>query len=143
MGETLPRHYLYGIVVFTLFIVGGVFFVTEFSGDGVSSIDSDRTGSFNRTFNKMDSLSSTTSDLRSGVEDAETDFGAFGVLNSLISGAWNTLKLLFSSLSFMDGVFDGLFTEFGVPAFVGTLIGLLVVLLIAFAIYSAIFQRDI
>lgn len=74
MGETLPRHYLYGVVIFTLFIVGGVFFVTEFSGDGVSSIDSDRTGSFNRTFNKMDSLSSTTSELRRGakVEPAST-----------------------------------------------------------------------
>jgi len=142
VSEILPRHYVYGIVIFTLFVVAGVTFVSTFA-DGGGSIDEDRLGSFNKTFNKMDSLSSTTADLRSGVEDAETDFGAFGVLNSLISGAWNTLRLLFSSLGFMDGVFSGLETEFGVPAFIGVLIGLLAVLLIAFAIYSAIFQRDI
>lgn len=143
MSEVLPRHYIIGIILFTFIIVGGISMLSMMNTEQSGFTDDSRFQNFNNTFNVMDDVTTEVGDLQSGIENAETDFGVFGVLNSLISSAWNTLKLLFSSFGFMDAVFGGLTTVFGVPAWIPTLIGLLVVVLLAFAIYSAIFQREI
>lgn len=98
---------------------------------------------FNETFYKLDDISNTVGDLESGITNTTAQFGVFGVLNSLISGSWQTLRLLFNSLSFTTTVFKGLGTFFGVPTFIIKIMGLLLTVIIAFAIYSAIFQREI
>lgn len=139
----LPRHYITGIIIFTLMIVSGVYIVAEFNRGNPGQIDSTDLVRFNRTFNKLSDVEDSVGSLQDNIENAPQDWGIFGVLNSLIKGAWNTMSLLFSSFGFMTDVFNGLATYFGVPAFVPALIGLLVVSMLAFAIYSAIFQRDI
>lgn len=144
MGNVLPRHYLIGFLMFTLVIGVGVSMIANFrSISPTYGTNGTQITEFNETFYKLDEVETTVGTLETGITNASTDFGAFGVLNSLISGSWQTVKLLFNSLSFTKSVFAGLGTFFGVPGFVITIIGLLVTVIIAFAIYSAIFQREI
>lgn len=138
-----PSKYLIGILIFSLIITSGVFLIGLLHNENPDFVDSERYTDFNRTFNKLDDATSTVDSMESGIENADTDFGAFGVLNSLISTGWNSLKLMLTSLSFMHGVFNGLYTFFGVPPWVGSSIIALTTLVIIFAIFSAIFQRDV
>ena len=110
--------------------------------DDKDSITGDATYTqFNKTFNKLDQVTDKVEGLQSSIDDAEPEQGLFGVLNSLISTAWNSLKLVFTSFGFMDGVFSGMYAVFGVPAWIPALIILIVVVIIAFEIWRAIFQR--
>jgi len=143
MAEILPRHYIIGIILFTLFIIGGIAMIGEFRTVDSSFVDNNKFASFNNTFNVYDDVTTEVGGLKGNIENADTDFGLFGVLNSLISSAWQTLRLLFTSFGFMDAVFNGLEGFLGVPGWVGALLILLVTVLLVFAIYSAIFQRDI
>ena len=143
MADVLPRHYITGIIIFTLFIIGGIAIIGELTHEDAGFVDDEKFSSFNDTFNVYDDITTEVGDLRSDIEDADTDFGLFGVLNSLISSSWQSLKLLISSFGFMDAVFNGLESFVGIPGWVGGLLILLVTVLLAFAIYSAIFQRDI
>lgn len=137
MAQVQPRTYIIGIIIFCLFIVGGVSLLASFG------VNSTQVTDFNTTFDKMNDVTDVTSDLRGSIENADTDFGAFGVLNSLISSAWQSLRLLFTSLGFMEDAYTGLNTFFGVPAWIPALLGSIVIVIIAFAIFGAIFQRDL
>ena len=148
--ETLPRHYIFGIIMFVFIILTGLYMINDLRNEVPGLLDSedkDDFDKFNLTFNQFDKINESISNIQSNVEnpagDEEGLLGKFGMLESLISSAWNTLKLLVNSLSFMNDVFAGLTTIFGVPAFIPTLLILVVVVLIIFAIYSAIFQKDI
>lgn len=143
MGEVLIRHYLIGIIVFTLVIVGGVSMIGIFRESNPSFGDTDKYTQFNRTFNKMDDITTQVNNLENTIENEEPEWGVFGVLNALISSGWNTLKLMFNSLDFMDDAFEGVSSFFGVPAWIPALVSLIVTIIIAFVIYSAIFQRDV
>lgn len=143
MAEILPRNYIFGIIIFTLFIVGGVSMLADLQAADPTFIDAEKYNQFNRTFNKVDELGSSVNNLQSNIENSETDLGFFGVLNALISSAWNTLKLMFGSFGFMNDVFMGTHEIFGVPAFIISIVFMFITVIIAFSIYSAIFQRDI
>lgn len=132
-----PQSYIIGILIFTLVIVGGVSILGSFK------INDGQTAEFNKTFNKMNDVTGAVDDLQGGIENADTDFGVFGVLNSLISSAWQSLKLLFTSLGFMTTAFGGMTTMFGVPAWIPLIFASIITVIIIFAIYSAIFQRDL
>lgn len=137
MAGVIPKTYIIGIVMFCFFIVGGVSILASFG------VNSQQVTDFNTTFDKMNDITQVSNDLRGSIENADTDFGAFGVLNSLISSAWQSLKLLFTSLSFMGDAYAALSTFFGVPAWIPGLLGGIVVIILIFAIWSAIFQRDL
>lgn len=139
-AEMLPSTYITGIIIFTLIIVCGVWMINSMRQVDDSFIDDEKYSTFNQTFNKYSEVQQETDDLKETITDADTDFGAFGVLNSLISTSWNSLKLLFTSFSFMNAVFSGLYTFFGIPAFVGNLIISLIIIVLVFAIFSAILQ---
>lgn len=142
-GAVLPSQYIIGIILFTFVMVAGVAFLAEMNSVDPTFTDDPKMEQFNDTFNKMSDVTSNVDSLQSNIEDADTDFGTFGVLNSLISSGWQTLKLLFSSFSFMDSAYAGLSTFFGLPAWIPLFIGMLVTVMLAFAIYAAIFQREV
>ena len=144
MANVKPRDYLIGIIMFTLFIVGGVTMmgILNESNPGFTT-DSRTYNNFTDQFNKLNDVTTEVGKLESGITGADTDWGIFGVLNSLIRSGWNTLTLMFTSFSFMTDVWDGVGHVFGIPASLLGLLGLLVTVLISFAIYSAIFQREI
>ena len=141
MADITPRHYLYGVIIFMFFIVGGMGILSIFQTADADFDSSSRSGEFNRTFNKLSQVESGVGTIESSIKDADTDFGAFGVLNALISSAWQSLKLMFTSWSFMDAVFEGMTSFFGVPAWIPLIIGLFITVTLAFAIYSLIFQQ--
>ena len=143
MSNILPRHYIMGIVIFTIFIVGGVGMMGIFAATDPSFIDSDKFVQFNDSFDVMSDITKEVSDLETSVIEVPSDFGLFGVLNSLISGAWQSLRFITSSFEFMDGVWKGSNYVFGIPIWVASLVSLLVTILLIFAIWSAIFQRDL
>lgn len=143
MAEILPRHYLFGVLAFTLFIVGGVSMLGIFKAQDPTFATDDTYSRFNNSFNQLEDVTTTVGALQSGITDADTDFGAFGVLNALISSSWQSLKLMFTSFSIMNDAYNGLSTVFGIPAWIPGLIILAVIIMIAFTIYSAIFQKEL
>lgn len=142
MAIIKPSTYIMGIIVFTFFIVSGMTMIMEMKTVKPGFAEEDSFTSFNNTFNKYQDLTTAVNKSGSFLEQ-QPQFGVFGGLNALVESAWNTLKLLGTSFSFMNDVFNGLHTVFGIPAFVGGLLILAVVILIVFAILSAIFRLDI
>lgn len=143
MAETLLRHYIWGVIAFTLFIVGGVSMLGIMKAEDTTFATEDSYTRFNESFNQLTEVTETVEGLQSGIINAETDFGVFGVLNALISSSWQSLKLTFTSFSLMNAAYTGLSAVFGVPAWIPGLIILSVIVLIAFTIWSAIFQKEL
>ena len=143
MSDVLPRHYIIGIIMFTFFIVGGVSMLSMMSSDGAMFAGDAQLQQFNNTFNIQQDISSSVTDLETSVTGADLDPGPFGMLNALISSSWTSLRLLFSSFGFMNSVFVGLSTVFGIPSWIPALIVLIVTVVIVFAIFGAIFQRNL
>lgn len=143
MADATPRKYVYGIILFTLVVVAGIGLMSVFGADNPAMLSGGKYSEFNSSMNKLADVTDQVGSLDSGIRDASTDFGAFGVLNALISSAWQTLKLLGTSLSFMSEAYGAMSSVFGVPAWIPGLIGLLVVAMLVFTIYSAIFQTEL
>lgn len=143
MADVTPRGYIVGIVLFTLVIASGVAMIAEFTESDPSYGNPDDLQQFNSTFNVINDITDEVGTLESNIENADTDFGTFGVLNSLINSGWQTIKLLVGGLGFMNTALYGLSTFFGIPAFIIGLVTLLVSIVIVFALYSAIFQTKI
>lgn len=135
--------YIIGIAIFTFFIASGMYMMMELKASDSTFADDPEFDSFNSTFNQYDDLNTQVDEIETGIVDAEPNWGVFGALNALVETGWQTLKTLFASFSFMNTVFNGLTTIFGVPAYIPGLIIMIVTVVIAFAIFGAIFQRDI
>lgn len=138
-----PSTYIIAIIVFTLFIVGGISMMTTFRDTDTTYATDDKFSEFNSTFDVYTETTEKIEDLSSSITNADTDFGILGVLNGLILAAWQSLKLLLTNWAFMNTVFMGLYTIFGVPAWIPSLIILAVSVMFVFALYSAFFQRDL
>ena len=137
---SLPRHFIIGILMFCLFIASGLFLFVDFG------INSAKINEFNTTFNVVNSITDKTDSIRSSITDADTDFGIFGVLNSLINSAWTGLGILFDVIDLSSAVISDSATFFGLPTGVFIIISLIVAgitVFISFSIWSAIFQRDL
>lgn len=145
MAEILPRHYIFGIIAFTGFIMAVSVMMSEMNPSDTLTDQKDVIA-FNNTFNKMDEVQEVVNDLEGRVKDDtdETNFGVFGVLNALINRGWTTLRLLYTSFDFMDDAFYGVTKTFGsVPVWSVVLILAAITIMITFSIFSAIFQRDV
>lgn len=140
---TLPRHYITGIVLFMFIIVGSVSMISMMQSADPSVVDDVKFSQFNNTFNKLSDVNDSISALQTSIVNADTDPGIFGVLNALISSVWQSFKLMFSSFGFMTGIFNGMTTIFGIPAWIPALLLLLVIILLVFSIMSAILQKEI
>ena len=123
-GETNPRDYLIGIVIFVMLSLGGIALINEMRGDNSDFLTTQESADYvklNKTFQKLDDINDSISSIQEDITNTENkEFGVFGVLGGLINSAWNTLRFLFTSVGFMNDIFAG-FTEFlGVPAWVGS-----------------------
>ncbi len=138
-----PSTYLYGILIFTFFIVGGVSLMSILKDSDVTFASDPKFSQFNDTFNVYQETTEKIGALGSGITNADTDWGLLGVLNGLIMTAWQSLKLLLTNFSFMNTVFNGLYTIFGIPTWVSGLMILAVTVMFVFSLYSAFFQREL
>ena len=143
MGLDNIQNYIIGTILFILVVTGGIYlFGSFYSGHS----DLDPTGDMT-TFNKTMQLASnvTTSvnklnETLSDVTDTETSFAGLGWLNALVGSAFNGLKAVANSISFMFIAGSEIFNYFGMPSFVFPLIVLVVIVIIVFAIWSAIMR---
>lgn len=142
MTDVKPKHYIVGIILFTLFIVGGVSMLSIYSDTDPTFTDDPQFTKFNKTFWKLEEVNNRVEGIESSITDTDPDQGTFGFLNSLISSAWNAMKTIFTSFSFMGDVLNGLSTIFGIPAWIPSLLFSLVTIMFAFAIYVLIFGRE-
>lgn len=123
-----------------IILIAGISLARAFiSNDTDNNMDEELLNNFERTFNKSGQIIDEANKLDTRVKNASTDFGTFGVLNSLISTSWQGLKLTTTSLSFMTSVFGGLGTIFGIPSWLIGLLLALVTVYIVYAIIDAIF----
>ena len=146
-GETNPKDYLIGIVIFVMLSLGGIPMINEMRSDNPDLLTAGEVTEYTklyRTFQKLDDLNDSVSSIQGDITNTENkEFGVFGVLGGLINSAWNTLRFLFTSVGFMNDIFNG-FTDFlGVPAWVGSCIIMLITIMIAFAIFKSIFKADV
>jgi hypothetical protein len=138
-----PSNYIIGVIVFTLFIVGGISMMSIFKDSDSSYANDEKFSEFNQTFNVYKETNDQITGLSDGIKNAEGDWGILGVLNGLILSAWQSLRLLITNWSFMDAVFNGLSTIFGIPAWIPALGILAITVMFVFALYSAFFQREL
>ena len=143
--ETTPKHYIYGAILFTFMIVGVITLLTEIDSNTSGGMsENQKFQDFKTELDKRESLAGNLSTIQRSIEgaDGESNFGAFGVLNSLINKAWQTLKGLFTTFKFVGDAFTSASSIFGIPGWVMSILLLLVVVMIAFSIWSAIFQKN-
>jgi len=142
MPEVLPRHYVFGIIFFTLVISVGLILISSFAGTQSDFVDNNKYPQFQSSFDKSSNIQSQVTTLQSGVQ-SKPDWGIFGVLNSIISSVWNTVTLLFTGLFFMGDVFAGPHMIFGLNPIFGVMLGVLVAAMLAFAIFTLAFYREV
>lgn len=135
--------YIIASIFATILIVSGVLVLSDIAATNPSVIPPDELERFNNSFNIQENLDEKVGGLRSNIENADPQFGAFGGINALATVAWNGFQTLFASFDFIGNAIDSLSSYFGIPPIIPTLLGLVVIVIFAFAIYSAIMQRDL
>ena len=145
MAVIRPRNLIFGAILVTLMIVGGVNMMDSMNNHPDSLLaDSDKYASFNESFNKFDELDESISGLAGGLDETNpSDPNDDSFLGNLIKGSWNTLKTIGTSFSFIGDMFDATTTYFGVPAWIPALIGSLILIIFIFGVWSAVFQREL
>jgi hypothetical protein len=144
MTDLLPSKYIAGVVIFIFMVMAGVAIFADVGLKNHQVLSDPQYSEFNDTFNKYEDINTQVNTLKSGIENSgSTDFGLFGILNSLINSAWQSLKLIFSSFGFVNDIFNGLSSFFGIPAWIPAILILLITVGLVFAIWAAIFQREL
>ena len=137
------RDYLFGITVFMLVIGAGVGMMAIMDSNGQKFSSDPQFLEFNTSFNKINEMNESVTNMRDLIENADAEIGVFGVLNALVQTVWNALRTMFTSLSFMGTALIGMTSIFGVPAWVVGIILMMITILIVVVIISAVLQHDV
>jgi hypothetical protein len=147
LPEVLPRHYVFGLIIFTLIISAGLIMISGFSEKQSTFVDdSSNYSQFDSSFNQFSALNESIKGIHGFQDSASqkpTDGLNLGVLNGIINGVWNAVTLLFTSLGFGGSILNGFGLVFGIPPIFGILIGLLITAMLAFAIFTLAFYREV
>jgi hypothetical protein len=134
-----PSNYIFGILAFTFVIMAVTFIFMEFKrADSTVATEPEFT-QFNATFNTYQTVISKTSSLQNSTSIG----GGSDFLNALVGGSWVTLSVLGTSWSFMNTVYQGMETIFGVPGWIPALIIAAIAIMFVFTLFSAIFLREL
>ena len=139
MTDATISKYIFGIIIFMFIVVGGLAFISGLGQTNPSMVQDPKFSEFNDSFNKMELVETKVSEIETNVNSTTPGDNP---LNNLITGAWQTLRLIGTSFGFMDDVFRATSTMFGIPVWISRTITMLITVLIAFVIYGLIFQRN-
>ena len=145
MAEVLPRHYVFGMIFFSLIVGVGIILINAFQGVQSTFTDTGNTTkyqNFQDSFAKAAAVDAAVGKF-TGPANSSVASGPFGVLNNIINSAWNAVSGLFDTLGFMSGVFNGFATVFEIPPLFGAAIITLVTAMIGFAVFALAFYRDV
>jgi len=134
------KGYIIAALVFGFFITAGVTYLAGFRNIDPTFGDSDRLQSFNNSFDILTETGTEVDKIQSSIELSKPEFSLFGAVNAIIQGAWETLKTVFNSFSFVSSAITALSSEFGIPTFIPYVIGVIMSIILIFAIYKAVFQ---
>jgi hypothetical protein len=139
---TEPKYVLLGIAGMLFFILSGLYIFSNVDKNGALANDPDYK-IFNNSFQKLNEFQTGIEGIKAGVDTSESSslFDKLGIIESLVQQAWNSLKLLITSFSFLGDIFSTTATLFGVPAFVVALATLSVTIVIVFGVLYIIFNR--
>ena len=144
MANVLPRHLIYGVIMFTLMIVGGVGMMASLNDDSDSLLaESEKYAQFNKSFNTFNEVTEGVDSLDDSLGGTNPDVKDGTFLGDLIRGSWNALKTIGKTFNFIYVMLGELDDFFGIPSWVASLIGACIIILLIFGIWSAIFQREI
>ena len=152
MGEVLPRHYLIAGVIFTFFVIG-IFYTLNMvengsTGDGSDKvtgfIQSDKLTEFNRTFNRVDNVTTDINTLKTKISvlQPENILDVISLPIAFVSTAWSAMKVVIGMFGFMDASFVGLSSMLGIPVWIPNMIILVVIIVLVFSILAIIFGKD-
>ena len=106
------RGLMYGVIFFTLIIMGGIAMLNAFDTPGGGYISADSSNSvanFSHVFSKYDDINSSVGNIQTNIQGAQpgddTGFGAFGFLDNLIQASYDTMKGFFSNFTFVNDIF--------------------------------------
>ena len=144
---TLLRHYLIGLVIFTMLVTGGVTLMNMFQEEDSNFIPGDEIGYLNRSFNVYSDLDRQVGSIKTSVEDIDASDESFvgqifTALDLFVMSLWTTVKVFATSIGFVT-IFASLSHFLGIPTWVGASITTIVTIFILFTIISLLFKKDI
>jgi hypothetical protein len=139
MAETIPRHILFGVVIFSFVITSGMWYLSGLNYYGASTTNNYE--SINNSFNVLNNASNGMGVFQ-GSLSAQSD-KKDSLISSLTTSVWGVMFNFFDTFSFIDSIFNSLTTQFGIPTYmVQTIITLLAIVLV-FGIFGIIFYREL
>jgi hypothetical protein len=140
-GDIRPRDILVSLVIFGLVITGGVSLIGRFLVYQPSYAD-DQYTEFNETFNKLEETQAKTTELKNSLVSQNLPQPLDFLANMYLT-AYQTAMSLFSGFEFIDAIFNGLSTIFGIPTWAIAGILSLITIIFTFGALSAFLARDL
>jgi hypothetical protein len=131
------KSYILGVILSIVIVTGGLMFMTSFLGSNPNLDNANKIDEFNDSMNKADEVQLAVSDMSSSITSASTNnVGILGWLNALIGSAFDGIKAIFKSFSFVNVMANDLSNMLGVPPMLIALLLLIITIIIVFAIWS-------
>jgi hypothetical protein len=145
MADTKPRHYLTGIIVFTIIITGVITMINYGRLSDSDFVDDEKFSKFEEAFNRTESLNTAVDSLESNITGHNQVTTGSSFINILFGKGFNILSSLFATFDFTNAIITSTSRVFGVfiPEWLPPLLILLLTSMLIFSIVSAILQRDI
>jgi hypothetical protein len=132
--------YLYAAFIFSFFIFGSVTLISQMNTGSGNQAEIQK---FNSTTNKLEELNTQTNIMTSNIDSGIGETGTLGMINQLITTAWNTLKNIPTTFVIITETITSMSGLYGIPSWVLGILTSVIGIMILFGIYAAVFQRDI
>lgn len=136
------QNYMIGIVLLVIVFTGGIYMFGAFSSYDSTLDSANEVSQFNKSIASANKITDSVNAIDESIQGVSSDSnsGVLGWLNVLVGSAFNGLKAIGSSLSFMSTATTEVGAILGIPSFVIPLLLLVVIIIIGFAIWSAIMR---
>lgn len=133
-----PDQIIIGLLLFSLFVIGGVSIFVSMTQDYEVSADVSLFQGANNTgtssvYNQINKLSNTTEEISNKLTAQEGVSGLTAVGN-ILSGIWGVLLLLPQSFGIVGGILSAIAAAIGIPVFITTTIFIIFVVGVLFTI---------
>lgn len=109
-------HFLIGLLVFSIFIIGGTFIWGDISRNYDVNTTNDSGGSFSEVYNLTDEMYDLSVDFKNETLAAEIE-GGDQSWESLIKGGYSALGLIPTSFKLVGNILNAISKELGIPRF--------------------------
>jgi hypothetical protein len=137
------QNYIIGVILFVLVITSGVVMLGTFNNSDNTLDTAGEINAFNNSLNKASEVTLAVGSIQESIDSVGNETNdALGWLNVLVGSAYNGVRAVGGSMSFMTVAMADAARIFGIPSFVVGLVSLIVVVIIVFAIWSIVVGRS-